>query len=50
MKLPTKKAGSFIEVSASINSEYVNEEKNDIKIKVAPKILINRKKALKRPS
>jgi hypothetical protein len=50
MKLPTKNAGNFNEVSASINSEYVKEEKNDIKINVAANILIKRKKALYIPS
>ena len=50
MKLPTKKEGSLIVVRASINSEYVNDEKNDIKINVAPKILINNKSARDNPS
>jgi len=50
MKLPTRNEGSLIEVKASINSEYVNDEKNDINMKVAPKILINNKSARKTPS
>jgi hypothetical protein len=50
MKLPTRNDGTLIQVIASINSEYVNDEKKDMKIKVAPNTLMNNKNARNNPS
>ncbi len=50
MRLPTKIDGILNFVNASINSEYVKDEKNDMKTNIDPKILKNINNAKDSPS